>query len=382
MREALARVALVLLAPIDWAVLCVLAASELVGRLRARRAPLRPPLFEPCTENCSVVVVGWHGEGTLRHALAALRDALAEYPGRHEILLVRDQRVASVPGALCQAEAPGVTFLEPAHELDYAAATRFAIERAAHDVVVLINHDTFVDLNFLASLLTPLRHDPEVFGVASRVVNRSCAAVETGVTRIRDTGRDIVWLHEPVQPGDEARDACPVSWLHRGAIAIDRRKYRWLGGFDPLFDPFYFDDVDISHRAWKAGWCCLMAPASRVSHDERHDGSPRYDELLHAIAVRNAYTFVWKDVGDLRMLAHACLGAAGRRVRRARASGLGAGVELAAFIAALRRVRSIARGRRAVARASRRSDREVLGLVDGERNSSRSPSRRWSETQE
>lgn len=359
----MARVALVLLAPIDWAVLCVLAASELAGRLLARRAPLRPPAFEPCAEDCSVIVVGWHGEGALRSALTALRDALAAHSGRHEILLVRDQRIASVPGALRPEEAPGVTFLEPALALDYAAATRFGIEHAAHDIVVVVNHDALVEPTFLAPLLTPLRRDAEVFGVASRVVHPSPATAETGLTRIRETGKDIVWVHEPPQPGDEARDACPVSWLHRGAIAIDRRKYRWLGGFDPLFDPFYFDDVDISHRAWRAGWRCLMAPASRVTHDERGDDGPRHDELMHAIAVRNAYTFVWKDIGDLRMLARACLGAAGRRVRRARASGLGARVELAAFIAALRRVGSIARGRCAVARASQRGDREALGLV-------------------
>ena len=320
-----------------------------------------------------MVVVGWHGEGALRHALASLCDALAAHPGRHEIFLVRDRRVASVPGALRPAEMPGVTILESAHELDYAAATRFAIEHAANDLVVLVNHDTFVEPTFLASLLAPLRRDPTVFGVASRVVQRSRAGHETGVTRIRDTGKDIVWRHEPLQPGDETRDAFPVSWLHRGAIAIDRRKYFWLGGFDPLFDPFYFEDVDLSYRAWKAGWCCLMAPGSRVTHDEHHDHSPRHDELSHVIAVRNAYTFVWKDVGDLRMLCRACLGAAGRRVRRSRASGVRARAEFAAFIAALRRVRSIARGRRAVARASLRGDREVLSLINGEAGAAEDP---------
>jgi GT2 family glycosyltransferase len=41
---------------------------------------------------------------------------------------------------------------------------------------------------------------------------------------------------------------------------VDVRRAR---RFDPLFRPGYYEDLDLSYRAWARGWTVIYEPASR-----------------------------------------------------------------------------------------------------------------------
>ena len=43
-------------------------------------------------------------------------------------------------------------------------------------------------------------------------------------------------------------------------------KFIELGGFDETFSPFYFEDVDLSYRAWKKGLQCLYTEHCKIEH--------------------------------------------------------------------------------------------------------------------
>src|SRR5207249_955437 len=51
-----------------------------------------------------------------------------------------------------------------------------------------------------------------------------------------------------------------------GSAMFDRRRFLELGGFDPLFAPFYLEDVELSYRAWKRGLTVAYEPRSAVRH--------------------------------------------------------------------------------------------------------------------
>ena len=40
-----------------------------------------------------------------------------------------------------------------------------------------------------------------------------------------------------------------------------------LGGFDGLYDPFYWEDIDLSYRAQKSGYKVIFEPKSIVTHE-------------------------------------------------------------------------------------------------------------------
>jgi GT2 family glycosyltransferase len=353
---------ILLFAPVDWILMCVLLCAELVGRLWKLIAPLQVPSFPLCRHDCSFVIVSWHGKSSLAQSLPALLQAARLHGGDHEVIVVLDHESNDGTRDLLRKDFPEVTLLQAQTSLYFGAATRLGIQKATRDVVVLINNDTIVDEDFLAPLLKRFE-DPAVFGVASQVRASSGQARETGKTRAYFQGGDIVWAQEGILTVEDSRDYCPVSWLHRGAMALDRRKYLWLLGLDDLYDPGYFEDADLSHRAWKVGWKCLLAMNSRVSHEHQFKVPRGGAEFIHLIVRRNAYVFFWKNIYDVPMMMKHCLTSVSRRRHRARVSGISPAIELRSFLAALERVPVILKKRLFAARTAIQTDREIFELV-------------------
>ena len=291
---------ILLLAPVDWILMCILVCAELMGRLWKMISPLRAPSFPPCRHDCSFVIVSWHAKNSLARSLPALLQAARRHGGDHEVIVVLDHS-SDDDGTreLLRRNFPEVILLRAQRSLYFGEATRRGIRKAKRDIVVLINNDTIVDEDFLPALLRPFEY-PDVFGVASQVRAASGPLRETGKTRACFKGGDMSWIHEAISIREDGTDYCPVSWLHRGATAVDRRKYGWLLGLDDLYDPGYFEDADLSHRAWKAGWSCLLALNSRVSHEHELKVPRGGEEFFYFLVRRNAYIFFWKDITDLR----------------------------------------------------------------------------------
>ena len=171
------------------------------------------------------------------------------------------------------------------------------------DIVVLLNNDMIVDRAFLRPLLEGFSN-PSVFAVTSQIffADPGARRAETGKTRARfDRGFFYLW-HDEIQPEDEIRDTMPVFWAGGGACALDRRKYLEIGGLDPLYDPFYVEDTDLSYQAWKRGWQCLLAPASHVIHKHRGTSRPKFgNDFVDNTIRKNQFLFVWKNVTDFSM---------------------------------------------------------------------------------
>ncbi len=96
----------------------------------------------------------------------------------------------------------------------------------------------------------------------------------------------------------------PCAYPGGGSSAFDRRKFLELGGFDELFRPFYYEDTDLGHLAWKRGWKVLYQPASVVHHEHRGTiGKNFTEESIGVVVKKNAILYCWKNIHDWKMLA-------------------------------------------------------------------------------
>jgi GT2 family glycosyltransferase len=85
--------------------------------------------------------------------------------------------------------------------------------------------------------------------------------------------------------------------------AIDREKFLQLGGYDTLYLPGTFEDLDLCYRAWQRGWSCLYEDRAVAYHQEDASFGKVYGSRRRQImSARNAYLFVWKNVRDARIL--------------------------------------------------------------------------------
>lgn len=170
-------------------------------------------------------------------------------------------------------------------------------------------------------------------------------------------------------PGHELAKLRPGFTAAAGPVmAVDRRRFLELGGFDPLYLPGRLEDLDFAYRGYLAGYHARYVPASLAYHKGQASfhaalGVARSD----ALALRNTLLFQWKN---LRLPRHVARQLAALPLRLAfdalRAGFAPPAARFAftrAFLAALRKRRECFRSS-AAPRRSWRGEREFFARFD------------------
>jgi GT2 family glycosyltransferase len=156
---------------------------------------------------------------------------------------------------------------------------------------VLLNNDMQPQADFLAPLLEHF-DDPRVFAVGCKLLHPDGSPDHANRTRLIVSGgflsiaseRNAERLCQVTQPEEQAH-------AQGGGAAFDRRKFLALGGFDPIFSPAYFEDVDLSLRALQRGWRIVYEPRSLVWHLGGQTGRVRARWFFELLSFRNFWLY-------------------------------------------------------------------------------------------
>lgn len=165
------------------------------------------------------------------------------------------------------------------------------------DLIVLLNSDVAPNKNFLKYLIEHFKDD-RVFAVGC--LDES---VENG--KIVKRGRGLGKFQRGFlihRAGDI--DKGNTLWVSGGSAMFRKSIWYRLGGFDPLYDPFYWEDIDLSYRALKAGYKIVFEPRSIVVHEhEKGVVQTQFKEsFIKRIAYRNQFIFMWKNITQLNLV--------------------------------------------------------------------------------
>ena len=248
----------------------------------------------------TVVIPNWNGKDLLAKYIPSIRAALAPNPA-NEILVV-DNGSSDGSADFLRENFPEVTVLGLPENLGFGGGSNAGFRAARNDIVVLLNSDMRVAVDFLAPLLEGF-NDADVFAV-------SCQIFFTDPARTREeTGLTQGWwqdgsLRVRHRVDDAVDDLFPCFYGGGGSCAFDRAKFLELGGFDELLEPFYLEDTDLGYMAWKRGWKVLYQPRSVVYHEHRGTIGKRFTEAqIQAVLKKNYILFCWKNIHELPRLA-------------------------------------------------------------------------------
>lgn len=169
----------------------------------------------------------------------------------------------------------------------YSVNRMFA--KASGEVVVLLNSDVSVSKNFLKPLIRHFQNQ-KVFAV-------NCHEEGEGYS-------EAFWKDGffEYQQGEEA-GIHRSSWASGGSAAYRKKIWQELGGFDSIFHPFYWEDVDLSFRAIKAGYEIFWEPDSLVWHQHETTIKKAFKErYVRWVQQRNQLLFIWKNISDKNLL--------------------------------------------------------------------------------
>lgn len=364
---------MLLLAPVALVLWLALAVTDLCATFAGRvDAPSDnvpnddTPPRDLTDSNVSVVIPSWNGRDLLARLLPSLRAELERCGGDHEVLVV-DNGSDDGTAELLEHDHPWVTRVALSENRFFGGGVTAGVERATRDVIVLLNNDMVVEPGFLTALLAGFAQ-PNTFAVAALIEFDDQQREESGKTRSEfHRGTFRMW-HEPTSAGDARVDGAPVLWAGGGSSAFDRRKYEALHGLDPIYDPFYLEDLDLSYRAWKHGWDVRFTALSRVRHLHRGTVRRFAEDFVARVLCRNRYLFFWANITDVRATLSHCLWLPSNAVLRARlrtGPGRHAMLDEAIGLAfALGRLPTVLRRRWRMRRTQQRTDREVWQLAN------------------
>lgn len=249
-------------------------------------------------KSISIIIPTYDGKDLLEKYLPSVIRAANFYKGNTEILVVDD---GSSDGTeeFIQPHYPSIRLISIGSNCGFAKASNVGVSKSQYDIVIFLNNDMMVSEDFLLPLSKHF-NDEQIFGVRLGIRWLTKDGIATDITRFFLSINfrfgfiecPMFRLKEPITP-------FYCAYVSGGAGAFDRNKLLQLGGFDQMFSPFYWEDVDLSYRAWKKGWKTVFEPKSVVYH-QPHSTISRYKEqnFIRRVSERNRYLLIWKNIDD------------------------------------------------------------------------------------
>jgi O-antigen biosynthesis protein len=166
---------------------------------------------------------------------------VAPHRARHELLL----------------STAGVTVVKPGRNLGFGGGCELGALHATGEVLALVNPDVIFRPGWIEPLLAVVADH----SIVAPVLRDPDGTVQEAGQVLRPDGSTRSVTTQPVATGTNGADyPSAACWL------IRRDEHERIGGFDPVFHPAYYEDVDLVLRALDLGGSWAVVPDATVVH--------------------------------------------------------------------------------------------------------------------
>jgi GT2 family glycosyltransferase len=244
----------------------------------------------------SIVIPNFNGQNLLKNNLPKVIAAISEYEGEKEILITDDNSIDQSEKVVVEISEKNknipISFIPGSKNLGFSSNVNKGVNKASGEIIILLNTDVSPEKDFLDSLLEHFR-DKQVFAVGC--LEKSIEPDGNIILRGRGLGR---WEKGFLRHRRGEVNKNDTLWVSGGSGAFRKEIWDKLGGLNSLYDPFYWEDIDLSYRALKSGYLVLFEPKSVVVHEhEKGTIKNKYSaQQVKAIAYRNQFIFTWLNL--------------------------------------------------------------------------------------
>jgi len=240
----------------------------------------------------TLIITNWNGKDLLRECLPSILKAVDFDSKRSYEIMVVDDCSSDDSLKILEKEFPYIKRLKTPFNMGFQRANNYGIEQVRSRLVMPINNDIKLDEDALFFLSKHFDKE-NVFSVSGKFFGFDGKTFLYG-NRGGYFKNGHFYLYEKA-PDDNSQTLFACG----GAFMVDRKRYLELGGFDNLYHPLYYEEIDLSYRALKRGWKIHYEPKSIAYHKVQSTITKQEKKRsIELISARNNYLFVWKNILD------------------------------------------------------------------------------------
>ena len=227
----------------------------------------------------AAIIPNWQGRDLLERNLPSVLKV-----GFDEVIVVDDASTDDSVDFL-QQNFPTIHIVRHKENKGFSSSINDGVKATSADVVFLLNTDVVPSKN---TLKPALKHflNQDVFGVSLGETGYSYAIPKVDAGFVDHA------------PGPRSNESHNTFWISGGSGAFRRSMWQKLGGMDTMFNPFYWEDIDLSFRALKRDWKLVWEPKAQVMH--KHESTINTKNFskkyMDYIKERNQLLFHWKNL--------------------------------------------------------------------------------------
>lgn len=222
----------------------------------------------------SVVIVNWNVSDLLRRCLHSILDTQCLTLD----VIVVDNASADDSVEMVRTEFPGVHLIANADNRGFPAANNQGIAAARGRYILLLNPDTEVAGDALATMVAFADAHPDV-GIVGPQLSYPDGSIQSSRRRFPTLATaffESTWLKPYAprrlleryefldRPDDVVQD---VDWLYGAALMTRREAIEQVGPMDESFF-MYSEELDWCRRFREAGWRVVYLPTAQIVHHE------------------------------------------------------------------------------------------------------------------
>lgn len=243
----------------------------------------------------TVVIPNFNGGHLLARNLPSVIAAVEHYANDSEIIVVDDGSKDDSLAILRQSF-PQIKVVQHQTNKGFSEAIYSGVTASRHELLFLLNSDVELNNDCLAPLVQYFDDNDSVFSVSPCIFSET-GAIDRHSWNVRKfqwgSLKAIPWTLENARK-QRASKKLKTLYSSGGSMLVSKPRFLALGGFHPLYKPFYSEDVDLGLRAWRRGWSSYFEPNSTVIHQKQ--GSIKENvkrNHIKRIRRRNSYLLEW-----------------------------------------------------------------------------------------